>query len=122
MTGHHSVFLVRCDGEEKQTWGNRFQSISNTDWREMGHCLCFFLPRALLKLKLLLLSQYLFIVYLFLYFTALILTHPPILTDLKTGSLHMLGHSLKPRICTLSTIFHLFNHVKTGLICLSVDP
>lgn len=45
MTGLHSLFLVRCDREEKQTWGNRFQSISkiSPDWRDIGHLFMLFL-------------------------------------------------------------------------------
>lgn len=30
MTGRHSVFPVRCNGEENETWGNRFQSVSRS--------------------------------------------------------------------------------------------
>lgn len=80
-----SVFLVRYDGEEKQTWGNRFQSISKTspDWKNIGHRLCFFLMQGSSKVK----TPGTF--YLSVYFTALIL-HLPILMSLKTCSPTML--------------------------------
>lgn len=121
-----SVFLVRCDGEEKQTWGNRFQSISKTspDWRDIGRRLYFFLPKALLKLKLLPLLQTL--IYLFLYLFILPLWFWLISLSLRFLKLVALrrctaDHCLKPWIlyCVPSP---LLRHLTTGLTCLSVDP
>ena len=119
-----SVFRVRCDGEEKQTWGTDFKV--SPDWWDTGRYLGFFLRRNLLKWKLLCLLQaliYLF-VWLFINFTALILPHHSILEVLGTCSLKCCvpDHCLELWISAMSTLFPLLNQINTGLTCLSGDP